>query len=334
MATESEIIQRDAEWAQTFRNATSNLAQRGRREAAIAEAADLRAQEAEAGFERALATDAGLRSLYFGRERLAQGQQRLGQAERRMQQQQMNFEAQQQQRIDQNVFRNEMATRKLALDELNSQRAMRKELRDAANAETILRQTTQAEQDLDDHVANGIMPGTKDFAERALRILAQNPMMDRNARATILGSAKIIGDQEEFETAWNKLTKEQQARATVVDDPKGWRISIAPEKPVNTASQLDALRKEYDAASRARAAMEGDKGTLKPGFSEDDRLFYDDQKRDIMGRIRSLNPSAAGPASSAPAAAQPSDPAQRPIFKDAKGNRAYKNPDGSFEPIR
>jgi len=60
--------------------------------------------------------------------------------------------------------------------------------------------------------------------------------------------------------------------------------------------------------------------------------LLDEKIKEISGRLeKSRSGTATKPTAStaAPKAAE-----ARPVFKDAKGNRAYRNPDGSFEPIQ
>jgi hypothetical protein len=290
-------IKRDAEWARQFRNAPTSAAGRVRRDEALADDAKLAWQEAEKARELNLQANKGARDLMLGRERVRQADERLGLTEMGMQQRQNNFEATERRIIDRDAFREEMDLRRLKLNELNEQRRMRKEIADAANAEKVLDQTTRAEQEVNDHVFNGILPGTKDFAERALRVIAQNPMIDPKARASILGSAKIIGEDEEFDTAWNKLTPEQQKRATVVDDPKGWRISVAPAKASGEAPDIGKLRDEYLRISRDFNAIKDDNS---PETQFDRSLL-----RTERARLRGLIEGAEKPAQSTAAPTAP-----------------------------
>lgn len=280
MADRNQIIEDNAAWAERFRNTPTNAVTRMRRAADIAAAEDQEAIRDAAQFERRLEVDSGARALFLGRERLAQGQQRLGLAERKFADQQIRADATQERLLDRDTFDRQIRTNKAELDALNTERMMRKDLRDTENAKRILDQTIKAERDIDDKIFGGVLPGTKEFADIALRTIARFPMMDPKARQSILSSAKILGDDEEFDTAWGKLTPEQRARATVTDDPKGWRISVGPEKqPKPAEDQGPELRK------RMMDLIKMDTKNL----SEEDKMFVESEKRQLRKAMADLS---------------------------------------------
>lgn len=307
MADRKQIIDERAAWAEEFRNAPTNAVTRMRRAADIAAAADQETIDDAAAFERSLTRDKGARDLFLGRERLNQAQQRIGQAERGMAQRQANFHATQERLMSVDEFNQNMRLRKAELDDLNSQRLMRKELRDADNAATILKQTMQAEDGMDELMKIHRI-GSPEMAQGVLGLIAKNPMMDPKARASILATARIMGDPEELQAQLDAMPEEERSRTTVTrNDKGGLSITTRPATAAKPATnELDDLRRAYTEASTKRAMMEGDvdpktkQAKLKPGFSEDDRLFYDAEKRRLLARYQELSGGGSPAAPTAP----------------------------------
>lgn len=337
MATEEQIIEDRAAWAQRFRNAPTNAVTRLRRAADIAAGEDQQAMREAAQFERRLEVDKGARDLFLGRERLRQSGERIGQAERGMAQRQANFDATQERLMSVDEFNQNMRLRKAELDDLNSQRLMRKELRDADNAATILKQTMQAEDGMDELMKIHRI-GSPEMAQGVLGLIAKNPMMDPKARASILATARIMGDPEELQARIDAMPEEERSRTTVTRNDKGG-LSITTRPPgAQSETGLPASQKARHDALAARLKQlstqlggrdTGGKLTLDAKARADVTANMEAIQSEISslfgGAPESKGASAAQPtAESAPSATKPAQVRQNGVVYTLQPDGTYK----------
>lgn len=337
MADRKQIIEERAAWAETFRNAPTNAVTRMRRAADLAAAADQESMDDAQAFERQLARDKGARDLFLGRARLDQSQQRIGQTERGMAQRQSNFEATQERLMGVDEFNQNIRLRKAELDELNSQRLMRKELRDADNAATILKQTIAAE-DATDELMRNARVGSPDFAQGALRIIASNPLMDPKARASILATARIVGDPDEIQAQLDAMEPEERNRTTVTrNDKGGLSMTTRPPAAQGDGGLAASQKARHDAlAARLKqlSTQLGDRSTSgKLTLDEKTRKEVTDNMTAIQAEISSLFGGDSAPPATQSAVA-PTTPRPAPkesgtlVIADVikSGGRALRDP--------
>lgn len=327
---EKEIAD-NAAWAAQFRTAAVNPAQRARYQQQIKAGDAQQQQQADAQFERTLATDKTAQDFYFKKQSDARAERGQDRAD----------------------YQASLAGQRFALDQekaaaLEQHKAADLELRaakDKLQSGLALKQkveTTAAVKDLTDLYSRGVTKGSQDHVMSSLDIVANHPDADPVVLHQILGDAKIAGDPQEMVARLARIPKEQRAGMRVTMNPKGeLSFSVGPEQaPKPGKPAADELVKTYDELHKVSSELSSyydNEGKLKNGMNQTVLRQVRDRQQALSAKIETLKAPAAQP--EAPSAL-PSDLAAtaatetRQIFKDAAGNRAYKNPDGSFEPVQ
>jgi hypothetical protein len=239
----------------------------------------------------------------------------------------------QQQIINENISQQRfgLQQQRLELEQMKAQAEMAKEA-------AMIRQQMQTEA----HIAGAISglaklsPTDPEYATRMAEVFQANPMArtDPTVHSLVSSHLKV---RETIDTT------SEQIRAT--------RERIAAEKSATMALRDDAKAREdakfVDDANKTvlenQAAGElAEKINLKPSAIRDGKIVFGEGDKASQGTRKVVtDPTGmktvtetrpitdAAPVTPAPATAATA----RPIFKDAKGRRAYKNPDGTFEEI-
>lgn len=326
MAELERLIDEKAAWATQFGNATTNLSQRIRYAEDRARGDEMIRARRDAAGEELLRRDKGARELYFGRERARQADERLDLSRRQFESGERRFEATQDRLLDKDAFDQEMRLRTDDLRQAQELRMRQKADFDTRNAKRITEQSSAAEREAQELLEFGLRPGSEGFAAGALSLIAKYPYMEKSVRDSLVASAKIAQDPETLDSVLADMTPEQAKTAKLSRDAKGnWTASVSPQKPVD---ELGSLRKELDSVLSTRQSLQG-MTDLDDDQKKSLRALYDQDITRLTGEIGRRTQPAAQPAASA----TPAKTDSRPVFRDKNGNRAYRNPDGSYEPI-
>ncbi len=170
---------------------------------------------------------------------------------------------------------------------------------------------------LQEGFAQGVQPGTKAYQDLAIKALLANPHADKNVVQHVFGLAKLKADPDEVLAQWNAIPADQKAATVWESKPDGTigfrarNITPVEQSHIDSATTNAATAQQREARLKYAAEVKA---------------------ADAAGLPPPPPPQSAVATPSAPTSPKAAD--ARPVFKDAKGNRAYKNPDGSFEPIQ
>lgn len=302
-------IDRDAEWAGKFK--PTSLAQRQRYAEATGRGEDLTTRRTNEAEERLFLTNKTVQSGVLGRERIRQGDERSAQAAERIGMERDRMTAADRR----SMFDQEIKQKTFEIREAQEKRAQAKALFDATNAKRITDDSAAAEAKLQNLVDSGLRFGTEEFARRTLGIIAAHPFMDKDVRASALGSARIVHDPESVETAFADLTEDEAKRTRWSRNAKGeLSFSVGPE--ATTKPVADTAHAEKIAELKSLRTLRS-----KSNLDEDQKKYYD-------SRIMALE-SAATDTKEVPGAAEPA--ATKPAKVIQNGVTYTLQPDGSYQ---
>lgn len=307
--TEGDILRGNAEWAERFEGGTTNLALRARHNQDRLEYADHLASQREMQTAQDIQTDR-VKQQFFFRSQELNLKERL--AKDKMQRDQ------------------EAHTQRLSLmeqQEATSAAAEQARLTTMRAQEEVRRQTAEDTRAFSEGVAEAARKhraGTPEYAQSVASLRANHPSVD-----------KALFD-DIWKTTNSDLTPEQVAenvrKAKAVAGNANVTATSTGNVTVSQNSGESAIRREIQTYENLRSrAVErlkkvGADDPSKKMLEED--VSYHAQK---IGELESQLGKQAAPTVTTNGTV--ASTAQRPIFKDKSGNRAYKNPDGTFEPI-
>lgn len=235
MADISPVVRRNSEWADTFVDASTNAAQRQRYAVdQQALASQLLDQQQEAQMQE-LKTNKVAQDLFF-RQRDLQRKTQLDKAT-------MDIRHAEDARKEQ-LFPLQLEAEKAkagASAALETQR-LNKELRDAKLATKVASDTDAFETKMHDLMLQHA-PGSKEFAQGALEVVASHPLVPNDLRKTWLAQADVKNDPDQLmrDTAKFRDTHD----TTLKLDSKGqWEIALNPKKTTaaDPLKQASAIR--------------------------------------------------------------------------------------------
>lgn len=319
----------NAAWATQFRNAAVNPAQRARYQQQIKAGDEQQQKQADAQFERTLATDKGAQDLYFRQRSDKRAERASDLADDRYTQQ---------------YIRDSRA--KDNADNLERHKTLDYDLKvahDRAKSDAAAKQkeqTISALNELNDLNSQGLRNGSPEHVAATLKIVAGHTDADPVILHQILGDAKIKGDPGELIDHLAGMSNAELARTRFSYTADGkLSTSTGPEPVAKPAA--DELSKTYDELHKVSSELSSyydNEGKLKNGMNQTVLRQVRDRQQALSSKIDALK--APAPQQDAPDGLPSDLPATvaasetRQIFKDAAGNRAYKNPDGSFEPVQ
>jgi len=184
--------------------------------------------------------------------------------------------------------------------------------------------------------------------------LAQTQLAQQRAQALATASkAKLelqAAEASDTTSATEKFLADKQAGKFRVGSPEmaDYLIDLKAAHPAMGKNTFDSLWKGTNASlspdqwaekrAQAKAALAATQArteaTIASTAATGERLDLAREKQDLAKAKIARDAELAGiPVPVIPERKNSSKPAQRPVFKDANGNRAYKNEDGTFEPI-
>lgn len=280
-----EQVQKNAAWAERFRNAPTSLAQRSRYQAAIDAGTEADKTIAAERFGQQLLRDKATRDVYFKSQaaeranaRLDQGAFRLSLDERKLNE-----------AIDQHSVENQIKQNMADIQKAKLQAAQAKALLDSQNAKTIAEHNAAALRDMTELYKT--TPGTPQFASRAVDILGRYPMMDKGIRQSLLGDAKITNDPEALVATAEMAKQNGLTMKTIHQDAHGnHTIDFAAPTPVKTVDPFTHLSKQYHDASTKYDSLFDSTGDLRSGYSQEEADFWKQQKDQAFQGLKTLSP--------------------------------------------
>ena len=304
---EPSIVQRDAEWATQFRNATSSLAQRNRYEEMRREGARETERIDESNMEQAIQRDPkGLGKLMLDRQR----ERRLGfQAEdaRGFRERQFGFQK------ERALNQQELAKKRFDMDETKAWYSERKAIREMEETTRVNVETDALEARLFNARKNNIMPGSEAYAQEAMKAVLENPYAKPDLKSAALRDAFVEADPTQLTADFirrggkhPKLSLRQNA-----DGRDIWGVSQGAE-PSAPKPEKDTTMSDYKEA----LALSKDE-SLDPA----EREFWKKKKGELFGKIQS--PPA--PAETPPAAGAPVEEMVAVIAPDGTNGKILKS---------
>lgn len=252
MPAPAEIQQdSDAAWAIRFRERGTNAASRARRDRQDEQigAADYNLRQRQAQDNEAFLQSkagAGARDLMQQRN-VAENQRRT----RDLAEQRFQFDQEKRQ------FDDEFKIRTQQLQMNAERRRMNEELRKAERESLVISHTDKAEQEMDEVLKSGLVPGSPGFAAATMQVLLNSPHLEKSVRDTFLQTARIEGDPDLIVGQAKELGLEPSGARVVngklvptfkqpVENDKIGRIGTANNpKPRDFDKEISTARREW-----------------------------------------------------------------------------------------
>ncbi len=325
----------NAGWAQTFKGGSTNLSQRQRYNADIAQGSINEDKRDAAAGEAALATNKGLRDLVFGRanQRLARDKQDL--AEERL-----NFEKKKR------VFDEDFKIEDERLKRRSMEISMDDKLRDADIAKMVLDHTNALKEDVHTLVTGGQVEGTPAFAKAVIASVLRNPNADKDVVNNLFKAARIQGDPEVIKTqalhyglepSGARLDPQSGELVATFSRPRVQSGSSAsgtssPSKPNPNIARVEKLRDELTNLDPKRDKAKYDAKQQRIEYLQNEMKGPASSMGDLRMDERSLSdaPSQEITPSQATAATQAPSSASKPKKVIQNGITYELGPDGNY----
>lgn len=279
MADISPVVRRNAEWADTFGAASTNAAQRQRyAEDQQTLATQLLDQQAEQQMEE-LKTNRLAQDLFF-RQRELQRKQALDKTT-------MDLRHAEDVRKEQMLpLQLEAEKARAAASAALEKQRLNKELRDAQMA-TRVATDTDAFEEKAGALAIQHNPGSKEFAEGMLGIVAAHPYVSSDLRKTWMAQADLDNDPDQLMRDTAKFRDTHNTKLSL--DSKGkWRIDLTPKTEATAkAPQADTYKK----FNEELASMVKSYGGSSKVPQEEWQRF--EKRKAAIGQPTTITPSAA-----------------------------------------
>lgn len=292
-----DVVAANVTWDRRFNNANStNLLQRNRARRDEQKLVEIEVAEEEENTQRLLQTSKTAQDFFFRTEAAKLARQK-GAVDIATRQQQFDQQKQ--------LFPEKLAAqqRKAELDELKARATLNEENRRISLERKQVEDADGLGDWLEQARANGLAPGTKEYRDHVLQGVQKFAWAPKEMISGAKAGAELDPELTPLQQAREERLKETQSSAVVQNERTFWQ-------------------KERDAQQKLAKDSTGPDKELA-----EMRLQTAQKKLDQLAR----GPAQATAATETESTAQATD--SRPIFKDRNGNRAYKNPDGTFEPI-